>query len=389
MSDLNDRIPAAFQWKWLVAPAVILILAAALVLLFPSLPPAPAIIPVEEVPLEPESSVTQGLSTETAKAIALTQCDAVYDCSEVDCLEKVLTHVDSSTKHIYAVLRTPAPKAFRDRLRAAIARGVNVQLILDSSLNPKFYLANANIHVKNVTNFVATNFLIVDDTSVIVGSNPQTYASPPDIIEVACKENEKEAYTSLFLRLWETESNAFTSISTEEEVLSEEQISSNASNEVCSESSCPPDTFVCQGTTKMWQNYFCLGSSCAYELLPLYFSSDCGYSNPGFGANGEPLIIITETEFDEQQSQTEFIEFTSLQSLELSGFTLLRNGVPLITFPSPYILNGAARVFTGSGTNTTTQIFLGSSTPLWAEPNTVATLVNPNGNVVAQQTLGG
>ncbi len=391
MKETLEHIPLAFQWKWIIAPAVILLIAIGLILFIPSPPPKDA-VPIATSPETGArtSSSTVILSTEEAHTIALMQCAATYSCTETDCLEKVLTHIDSATTRIYAILKTPAPREFREHLRAAIARGVSVQLILDAALNPKFYLEGAQIHTKNISNFVATNFVLVDNTSIIVGEDPENYAVPPDTINVICKENERIAFEKLFLRLWENETKSFISETTEEEILSDEKISLNQTpNTTCEESSCPPDTFTCEGTTKLWQNYFCASGGCAYALLPLYFSSDCGYSNPGFGPQGEPLIIITETEFDEQNIETEFIEFTSLQSLELSGFTLMRNGVSIITFPTPYILDGAARVYTGNGTNTTTSIFLNSSTPLWSNPNTTAALVNPVGIIVAQQTFGG
>lgn len=141
------------------------------------------------------------------------------------------------------------------------------------------------------------------------------------------------------------------------------------------------------GTTKVWQDYFCDGSACVYQIIPLYFSYDCGYNNPGFGEGGEPLVVISEVEVDEGALDKEFVEFLALQSLELTGFTLLQDGTPLITFPEPYILDGAARVYTKEGTNTNTIVYLDLNATLWNTPGTVATLVNPFGDVVAERVF--
>lgn len=380
--------PMRFQFQWLLGPFVLILLAIALIIVFPSPPPAPVIVPNVASP-EPVSEVNT-IPPDQARSIALTQCAVTYDCAQADCLEKVLTHIDSATQRIQAVLRTPAPKIFRDHLRAAIKRGVKVELILDASLNPKFFLEGATVRVKSVNNFVATNFVQVDDTSVLVGSNPEIYAQGTDSIRVICRENERELFKSLFSRLWQNESSAFSSQSTQEEILSDNELSvgGSGSGNACVIAQCPADSYTCSSTTKIWQNYFCTDEGCAYEILPLYFSADCGYVNPGFDAFGQPLIVITETEFDERNIQNEFLEFTALQSLELSGFSLLRDGIPLITFPDPFILDGSARVHTGAGTNTTTRIYLNSPSTLWSGGTVTATLVNPIGNVVAQRVFG-
>ncbi|QQR92815.1 MAG: hypothetical protein IPJ89_01055 [Candidatus Iainarchaeum archaeon] len=387
LSD-SSSAPMRFQMQWLLGPAALIVLAIVLVVAFPSAPAPSAVAPDVASP-EPVSEVTT-IPPDQARTIALTQCAATYDCTQADCLEKVLTHIDSATQRIQAVLRTPAPKIFRDHLRAAIKRGVKVELILDSSLNPKFFLEGAVVRVKSVNNFVATNFVQVDDTSVLVGTDPAVYAQGADTIRVICRENERDLFQALFSRLWQNESSAFSSQTTEEEVLSDSElsISSGGSGDACVISQCPADSYTCSSTTKIWQNYFCTEDGCAYEILPLYFSADCGYVNPGFDAQGMPLIVITETETDERNVQNEFLEFTALQSLELSGFSLLRNGVPLITFPDPFILDGAARVHTGSGTNTTTAIHLASPTTLWSGETVMATLINPLGNVVAEREFG-
>lgn len=380
--------PMRFQAQWLLGPLALIVLAVVLVVVFPSAPAPLPIIPDVASP-EPVSEITT-IPPDQARTIALTQCAVTYDCTQSDCLEKVLTHIDSAEQRIQAVLRTPAPKIFRDHLRAAIKRGVKVELILDSSLNPKFFLEGATIRVKAVNNFVATNFVQVDDTSVLVGTNPSVYAQGNDTIRVICRENERALFQSLFSRLWQNESSAFSSQSNQEEILSEGELSvgGSGSGGACVIAQCPADSYTCSSTTKIWQNYFCADEGCAYEILPLYFSADCGYVNPGFDAQGMPLIVITETETDERNIQNEFVQFTALQSLELSGFSLLRDGVPLITFPSPFILDGSARVHTGSGTNTTTSIYLNSAATLWSGGGVTATLVNPLGNVVAQRVFG-
>lgn len=383
----STSTPMRFQLQWLLGPIVLIVLAVILVIAFPAAPATPPLVTEVSSP-EPLSAITT-IPPEQARAIALSQCATTYACTQTDCLEKVLTHIDSATTRIQAVLRTPAPKIFRDHLRAAIKRGVKVELILDSSLNPKFFLEGAIVRVKAVNNFVATNFVQVDDASVLVGTDPEEYAQGKDTIRVICRENEREVFDALFARLWQNETTAFSS-TTQEEVLADSELSlSSASGNTCVESQCPADSYVCSSTTKIWQNYFCTEDGCAYEILPLYFSSDCGYVNPGFDAQGFPLIVITETEVDERNIQNEFLEFTALQSLELSGFSLLRGGVPLITFPSPFILDGAARVHTGSGTNTTTAIYLNSPTTLWSGEATTATLINPLGSVVAERVFGG
>ncbi len=387
-NDESNPITMHFKLRWLMGPIALIVVAILLVVLYPTAP-APILVPAPAPSPEPVPEISL-LPPEQAKSIALSQCAVTYDCAKSDCLEKVLTHIDSATQRIQAVLRTPAPKVFRDHLRAAIKRGVQVELILDASLNPKFFLEGATIHVKSISNFVATNFVLVDDTSVLIGSDPSNYAQGTDSIHVACHENEKVAFSTLFNRLWENETTAFASQSNEEEIISDKELSipsSNATN-ACVLSQCPADSYTCASTTKIWQHYFCTAGGCAYEILPLFFSLDCGYLNPGFDAQGFPLIVITEAEFDERNIQNEFIQFTALQSLELSGFTLLKDGAPLITFPSPFILDGAARVYTGSGTSTTTAVYLGSSVPLWSGGTTTATLVNPIGNIVAQRTFG-
>lgn len=382
MGNESESLPFRFEMKWLIGPIAIILLAAGVAFFFPE--PVADMQPAPLLPSQPVV-VEKRVDVQAAQELALSQCESTFDCTERDCLEKVITHIDSAEQSIDAVLRTPAPRLLRDHLRMAIARGVVVRLVLDSSLNPKFYLKGADIHVKKISAFVATNFMIIDRRSVIYGTHPEIYAAAPDVIKVACTEKEYSPYFALFDRVWKTESNAFESETTEEEILSENEISLNT-NDSCDVSSCGEDTFFCDGTTKIWQHFFC-SNACAYEVVPLYFSEDCGYSNPGFSPGGDPLVVISETEVDEGQTPNEFLEFTALQSLELSHFSLLQNGAELITFPEPFILDGSAKVFTGSGFSTTTSIYLNLSNPLWTVAGTTATLINPNGDVVAAVTF--
>ncbi len=381
----DGSIPFRFELKWLIGPLAIILLAVGVAFFFPSdLASAPGTFtPLPSQPVGVEDPIDVG----AAREVALSQCEETFDCTQRDCLEKVLTHIDSASFSIDAVLRTPAPRELRDHLRLAIERGVVVRLVLDSSLNPKFYLKGADIHVKKISAFVATNFMTIDQRAVVFGTNPSIYAAPPDVIKVACQENEMSPYLALFERVWKNESSAFESETTQEEILTDAQLSSETTNS-CIETNCPTDTFFCDGTTKVWQNYFC-SNSCVYEIIPLYFSEDCGYSNPGFGPDGNPLVVISEAEVDEGQTTNEFLEFTALQALELSHFSLLQDGAILITFPEPYILNGSAKVFTGDGADTTTTVYLDLVSTLWKVPGTTATLVNPDGVVVATQTFEG
>lgn len=385
MSGDENTLLFRFDLKWLIGPLSIILVAALLILFFP----IPEITPPVTVEAPPQPVlITPLVDVAAAKEAALLQCTHEYVCADSDCLEKVFTHVDSASLRIDAVLRTPAPKEFRDRLRTAIKRGVEVNLLLDATLNPLFFLEGANIRVKKISQFVTTNFLIIDRTVVVYGSDPRVYAQPPDVLNVECEEFKTLAYLSLFDRIWQTESSSFTSETNEEEVLDDSELTIPNDASSCQESTCGPDTFTCEGTTKVWQDYYC-DSSCVYAVLPLYFSQECGYTNPGFGPDGSPLVVITETEVDEGQLSNEFIEFTSLQSLELSNFTLLKDGELLITFPSPYILDGSAKVYTGIGTSTTSVIYLGQSSAIWKAPGTTATLLNPNGDVVVTQVFEG
>lgn len=385
MPEDNDSIPFRFELKWLIGPFAIILLAVGVAFFFPSIPTPPVDIqsynPAQPIVVEDPVDVA------AAREIALSQCEATFDCTERDCLEKILTHIDSAETSIDAVLRTPAPRELRDHLRLAIERGVIVRLVLDSSLNPKFYLKGADIRVKKISAFVATNFMAIDKRSVIFGTNPTIYAAPPDVIKVACQESEMSPYLALFERVWKTETNAFEAETTQEEILSEDEIMIDTTN-TCNETDCQADTFFCDETTKVWQNYFC-ENACVYEIIPLFFSTDCGYTNPGFGPDGNPLVVITEAEVDEGQSTNEFLEFTAIQPLELSHFSLLKDGQPLITFPEPYILNGSAKVFTGNGTDSTTAVYLDLNSTLWKTAGTTATLVNPEGMIVATQTFEG
>lgn len=385
MTSDENTLPFRFEFKWLVGPLSIIAVAALLILFFP-VPEETSTIPVEAPP-QPVL-VTPIVDVAAAKEAALLQCANEYACTNTDCLEKVLTHVDSASVRIDAMLRTPAPKEFRDRLRMAIKRGVEVNLILDATLNPKFFLEGANIRVKRISQFVTTNFLIIDRSITVYGNDPKIYAQPPDVLNVVCEERETQPYLSLFDRIWQEESSSFTSETNQEEILEDSELTIPTDTSSCQESACGPDTYTCEGTTKVWTDYYC-DSSCVYTILPLYFSQECGYNTPGFGPDGNPLIVITETEVDEGQLSNEFIEFTSLQSLELSNFTLLKDGETLITFPAPYILDGSAKVYTGSGTSTTSIIYLGQGSPLWKTPGTTATLVNPDGVVVVTQTFEG
>ena len=375
-------IPSRFELKWLVGPLAIILVAGFIVFYLPTIP-APTYTPP---PLEQPVLVETPIDVAAAKMEAAAQCSLSFSCSEIDCLEKVLTHIDSSTQTIDAVLRTPAPRVLRDHLRLAVKRGVRVRLVLDPTLNPKFYLQGAEIHIKQVSRFVASNFMIIDSSIVVHGSNPQVYAVSPDVIHVACSDVERDPYLVLFDRVWAEESAPFTSETTNEEVIPDVSLNVPSGNS-CNVSDCGEDTYTCVGTTKVYQDYFCGGESCAYQIISLAYSADCGYTNPGFAPDGSPLIVITETEVDEGQVANEFIEFTALLPVELTGFTLLRNDTTLITFTEAFILNGAARVYTGNGTTTTTGVYLGQTTPLWGEPNTTATLLNPNGFVVATRTF--
>jgi hypothetical protein len=381
--EKREIIPARFELKWLLGPLVIILVAGLIALYLPTLPTNS---PVENVTLEQPVIVENPVNVEAAKLAAAAQCSMTFDCSTLDCLEKVLTHIDSATTRIDAVLRTPAPKVLRDHLRMAIKRGVMVQLVLDPTLNPKFYLQDARVRIKSVNRFVASNFMIIDSSVVVHGSDASVYASAPDVIHVACEPLEREPYLDLFSRVWEEESAPFVSETTQEEAIPDSSLSV-PSDDSCDSSACGPDTFTCVGTTKVYTDYFCSNSSCVYQIIPLYYNSDCGYTNPGFAPDGSPLIIITETEVDEGQVANEFIEFTALEPVELTGFTLLRNNAPVITFNQPYILNGAARTYTGMGTTTTTVVYLNQFSPQWNTPGTVATLLNPNGNVVAERTF--
>jgi hypothetical protein len=385
MAPDENSLPFRFQFKWLIGPFAIIGVAVLLILFLPSLPEESP--PVVELPPQP-ILVSPAVDVAAAKEAALQQCTHEYVCADKDCLEKVLTHVDSASQRIDAILRTPAPKEFRDRLRMAIKRGVEVNLVLDSTLNPKFFLEGANIRVKKISGFVTTNFLIVDREIVVYGSDPHEYAQSPDVLKVVCEEFETSPYILLFDRIWEGESTSFASETTEEEILADSELSIPSNNVSCQEEACGPDTFTCDGTTKVWVDYSC-DSSCVYTILPLYFSQDCGYSTPGFSPEGNPLVFITETEVDEGQISNEFIEFTSTQSLELSNFSLTKDGELLITFPSPYILDGSAKVYTGTGVSTTNIIYLNQTVTLWKDPGTTASLVNPDGVVVATQTFEG
>lgn len=384
-TDSRASIPSRFELKWLIGPLAIILAAGFIAFYLPTIPSDTGPVAPPEQPVLVETPV----DVEAAKIGAAAQCSLTFSCTEIDCLEKVLTHIDSSTQTIDAVLRTPAPKVLRDHLRLAIKRGVRVRLVLDPTLNPKFYLQGADVHVKQVSRFVASNFMIIDSSIVVHGSNPQVYAVSPDVIHVACSQVERDPYLVLFDRVWVEESTSFQSETTQEEIIPDDQLSSpgGGSGGFCSESDCGEDTFTCVGTTKVYENYFCDGLSCAYQIIPLAYSADCGYTNPGFDPQGNPLIVITETEVDEGQVANEFIEFTALSPVELTGFTLLRNDVTLITFTEAFILNGAARVYTGNGTTTTTVVYLGQSSPLWGESGTTATLLNPNQFVVATRTF--
>ncbi len=380
----KEGIPTRFDWKWLLGPLFIILVAVAFVYLasfldaekesaLPSLPEQPSVFaPVVDV--------------KKARELSRNQCESTFDCSQVDCLEKILTHIDSSTKTIEAILRTPAPRAMRDHLRSAIRRGVDVRLVLDNKLNPKFFLEGGQIRVKPATGFVATNFMIIDRELVVFGTDPLVYAASPDIIRVACQKDEQQPYLDLFDRFWQQESTAFTPQTEQEEILSENEIIQNT-NQSCDATTCGPDPFTCEGTTKILKDYFC-ADACVYQILILAYSPDCGYSNPGFGPDGNSLIVISEAEVDEGQLGYEFIEFLSLQSLELTGFQLLKDGQPVLTFSSTFVLNGAARVYSGSGTNSPTIVYLNQSSAIWL-PGTTATLANPVGNVVASRTFEG
>lgn len=383
-SDVST-IPFRFELKWLAGPFLIILAAALLILFFPA--PMEPPLSTSGLPEQPKI-FSAAVNVNEAKALAQTQCAHTYSCRGMDCLEKVLTHVDSASESIHAVLRTPAPRVLRDHLRAAIKRGVDVQLVLDSSLNPKFYLEGASIRVKRVSQFVATNFMIIDDSTVVFGSDPLVYAMDPDVIQVVCQDPERRPYFALFDRVWGEESSAFTPETTQEEILSDAEILIPETSSSCQESACGPDTFTCEGTTKIYRDYFC-ADACMYQIIPLYYSLDCGYTHPGFGPDGSPLIIITESDVDGGTLASEFIEFTALQPLELTGFTLLRNDESLITFSAPFILNGAARVYSGGGTTVTTIVYLNQDLRLWNEPGTTATLQNPQGEVVATQTFEG
>ncbi len=382
VDDSRVGIPSRFELKWLLGPLAIILAAGFIAFYLPTLPPETGTVAPPEQPVLVETPV----DVAAAKLEAAAQCSLTFTCAEIDCLEKVLTHIDSSTQTIDAVLRTPAPKVLRDHLRLAIKRGVRVRLVLDPTLNPKFYLQGAEVHIKQVSRFVASNFMIIDSSIVVHGSNPHVYAVSPDVIHVACSQVERDPYLVLFDRVWVEESSLFTPETNQEEIIPDEQLSSPG-GDVCSESDCGEDTYTCVGTTKVYENYFCDGTSCAYQIIPLAYSADCGYTNPGFDPQGNPLITITETEVDEGQIANEFIEFTAISPVELTGFTLLRNDETLITFTEAFILNGAARVYTGNGTTTTTVVYLGQSSPLWGDAGTTATLLNPNQFVVATRTF--
>lgn len=384
MSDEKRAyVPARFELKWLLGPLAIILVAGLIAFYLPTIPSSSGEkIAIPEQPIIVETPV----NVEAAKLEAAAQCSLTFACDSIDCLEKVLTQIDSATSSIDAVLRTPAPKVLRDHLRSAIKRGVDVRLVLDPTLNPKFYLQGAQVRIKRVNNFVASNFMIIDSSTVIHGTNSEVYAVSPDVIHVACIPLERDPYLALFSRVWSEESTPFVSETTQEEVVTDAEMSV-PTPDVCDSSECPPDLFICVGTTKVYTDYFCSSESCVYQIVPLVYSSDCGYTNPGFAPDGSPLIVITETEVDEGQVANEFIEFTALEPVELTGFTLLRDGVPVITFDTPYILNGAARTYTGTGTTTTTVVYLNQFSPQWNVSGTVATLLNPNGFVVAERTF--
>ncbi len=381
MADERPIIPTRFQLSWLLGPLAILLVAIAFVFLIPDAPPAPTNPGIIEQPALVEKNVDVNAAREQAKL----QCSQTYTCTQVDCLEKVLVHVDSASVFIDAILRTPAPKVLRDHLRLAIKRGVKVRMVLDATLSSKFFMQGATIRVKPVQGFVASNFMIVDAQRVVHGTDPSVYAIPPDVIHVACEEKETQPYLTLFDRVWGTESTPFTPDTLQEEAVFDAELAIPSDNS-CDESSCGPDTYVCSGTTKVYTDYFCSGS-CVYQIIPLYFSPTCGYATPGFDENGNPLIVISETEVDEGQVGNEFIEFLALQSVELTGFTLVKDDNTLITFSNPFILNGAARVYTSTGASTSTVVYLNLPSALWNTSGTTATLLNPDGQVVATRTF--
>jgi hypothetical protein len=387
MDSEEKSISVRFEYRWLAAPLALVIVAVLFIYFFPVNDNSPPSLPTE-TPLQPLMGAAP-IDVEKAKEWALAQCAHEYDCTQKDCLEKVLTHVDASIKTIEAVLRTPAPRELRDHLRKAIKRGVNVKLILDPALNSAFFLEGAEIRMKRVSKFIASNFMAIDREMVVYGSNSQIYAAAPDVIKVACEGAERDSYFFIFDKVWKNDSTSYMSQTDEEEILADSELGVSGNDaSVCDAAACGPDSFSCSGTTKIWENYFC-ESACVYETILLYYSPECGYSTPGFGPDGNSLVVISETEVDEGQISSEFIEFASLQPLELSGFSLLKNGVLLTTFPTPYILNGSAKVYTGSGANTPTTIYLNELTPLWKTPGTTATLVNPDWVPVASKTFEG
>ena len=90
MADERPIIPTRFQLSWLLGPLAILLVAIAFVFLIPDAPPAPTNPGIIEQPALVEKNVDVNAAREQAKL----QCSQTYTCTQVDCLEKVLVHVE-------------------------------------------------------------------------------------------------------------------------------------------------------------------------------------------------------------------------------------------------------------------------------------------------------
>lgn len=103
----------------------------------------------------------------------------------------------------------------------------------------------------------------------------------------------------------------------------------------------------------------------------------------------QPGVRIVSVQFEAPGSDRENLngEWVEIEGygVNMSSCMLCdKDNKHVFTFPEGFIINGKVKVFSGKGRNTSTKLFWKNPTPIWNNEDDVATLFDPEGNVISQ-----
>ncbi len=258
----------------------------------------------------------------------------VYFSPNGGCEDQVLYWISRANSTIEILIYSFTLDSIGDALIQARNRGVQVQVVFETSQISQYSkyqnLKGAGIDVRNDTNsgLMHDKIMVIDGYIVLTGSFNYSDAAENTNNENLLIINSTiiaTTYTQEFMKIWN-------------ESLPEEQ-----------EDGTPPTP--------------------PPQQLDINISS-INYDAPGNdwdNLNGEYVIIRNN----------------GLENVDLTGWRLLDAVSHTFTFPS-FILNAGntVTIYTGSGSNTQTSLYWGSSAPIWNNDTDTASLYDTDGNLI-------